>query len=781
MQIVEFDSFDTAFPIEPGKEDEAKRLFMTLFVTEEKPAQIGGTSYVCRAQSVMGKSYALKRLLPSNALPASARLSNKDRDRITQSHEAAFFEEYRNQVLVSHLRGFPKLYGYGSIDGKPAILMEWIEGASLDEAAQLVQADDRRLDADVVAALGIGVLKVLDTLTSLDSTLVHRDISPANIMVRTSTSSLDEQIECGIFDICLVDFGSAATDAGQEASFTMTSQVWRHGTPEYAPPEMLTQDLPHIEEMRKSQSIDVFALCSVLYELYCGHTPWRVAEHPEKSPFRIKTEAPPEPLVARRPEDAILTDAIMAGLALSQADRPSVQSLLQTLNDLCAAYGSGKEANAFDLPATEGHESPRLYTSGGTHLEVAGETEGGKRAGKAVPQFSKKQRAVISRRGFVFGGIVIVAAAIGGGAIAARSCGGGEPASRLIDGSLLAAEIYTGSPLYPARAISSNTWMLLGSTTNIDLDAKGREPGRMVGGIIKAYNQATGGYGFKTPVADNEGNVTSIAWCIGSAFADAGDFSTMPPEGNSTGARIRLAPVQDFENGLWGYIDDEGGYQIMPSFSAAGGFSNGCAPVRDNGRGRLWGAIDDSGTQVMPPTFSGLGLCSEEHLMAASKEVGRWGFASLDGIWVIPDSFPAVHRFTEGLAGFQNNDTGLWGFIDVNGKQVIEAEFLDVRPFASGLAPAQDSASRLWGLIDTAGEWHVEPQWLSLGEKTGDLFPAHGSPAGIYDIFGKDEGAWKEHEKTGANDFFFYGYVDADGNWIHQPEYGDTLIRKSPQ
>ena len=94
MSIIELDSFDTAFPVEPGKESAVKRRFMTLFASDE-PAKAGGTSYVCKVSSFTGETFALKRLLTSNLVPESANLTPEDTARITQGHVAAFYEEYK--------------------------------------------------------------------------------------------------------------------------------------------------------------------------------------------------------------------------------------------------------------------------------------------------------------------------------------------------------------------------------------------------------------------------------------------------------------------------------------------------------------------------------------------------------------------------------------------------------------------------------------------------------------------------------------------------------------
>ena len=48
----------------------------------------------------------------------------------------------------------------------------------------------------------------------------------------------------------------------------------RGATPDFAPPEMLTEDIANVSTMRKSSAVDVYAAASVLYLLLSGHTPF---------------------------------------------------------------------------------------------------------------------------------------------------------------------------------------------------------------------------------------------------------------------------------------------------------------------------------------------------------------------------------------------------------------------------------------------------------------------------------------------------------------------------
>ena len=710
MQIIELDSFDTAFPVRAGEEAAVKRRFMTLF-SDGSQAQVGGTSYVCKVQSFTGETFALKRMLASSIVPRDTNLTPEDTARITQGHISAFYEEYKNQLLVSRMKGFPRLYGYGSIGEDPCIVMEWVEGVSLRQLASDA-SEESPLPATAIAAIGASVLEVLETAGRLDSTLVHRDISPANILIRTTTATIDAQANRGSYDICLIDFGSATADDTENASFTVSSQVWRNGTPEYAAPEMLTQDIPHVDRLRKSQAIDVFALCSVLYELYSRHTPWRVAEHPETSPFRLKTENAPEKLVARCPQDQPLVDAIMSGLAVEQDDRPSVSALSETMHAWLDDQGAFESEIRHDAGPADGNLLAEvlpagLYTPESVHLEIAPIDEGGRRASENIPVYDRSQARAISRRSFLAGSLVVATLALIGGGIAARSC---KPEVEFdFSNYPVTDQIWSGEQLYPAMYSSSNSWVLCNEDgkEKVTLGSLRREPGCYELGIMRMFDTvgSSNRYGYVTVTENQLDGSLETAWLILPRHANAGDFSL---ENDGASTYPGLAAVLN-DNGMWGYIDIHGNEAIAPSYLEAQRFRSGYAAVRTDGY--EWGLIDTNGKIVVEPRFGGLGSASDEGLVPAKDVSGsNWGYIDLDGAWAIERRFARAKRFSEGLAACSlESGDGLWGYIRLDGTTAISARFSAARPFCNGLAAAQDAESQLWGLIDTDGAWSVAP------------------------------------------------------------------------
>ena len=388
-RLVELTSFVAAAPVRPGG-DGPERRFTRLLADDGASVRTGATSTVSRVENAAGEAFALKVLRPAREGASPALMA---------AREDAFYEEYRNQLVVSGLRGFPEVFGFGRVGGRPAILMEWVECASLHQVERDAGVP---WDGGRVARLGAAVAAILDSTSALDRGFVHRDLSPRNIVLRTSSTSVTDQLETGEFDVCLVDMGSSVALSDEDGSFTMLADVWRNGTPDYAPPEMLTRDVTGIDELRHSPAVDVYALCSVLYELYAGFAPFRVSEHPEASPYRLKMDTSPAPLRARSSRDEGLCAIVMAGLARDPEGRPTVASLRAAL-EAWVTGGAGAEA--------------LLAPFGGTPPEGAENGASGEKDGASGD--APGTRRTVSRRALLAGAgavaaVGVVAAATGG-------------------------------------------------------------------------------------------------------------------------------------------------------------------------------------------------------------------------------------------------------------------------------------------------------------------------------------------------------------------------------
>ena len=414
--LFQLESFDTAAPVNPADEELAKRRFMTLIVKADRSSH-GNTGLVLQAHNTSNERFAVKVLADNTlmrALGTNTPSRTADESAMHLANTAALFEEYRNLCRVSHLRGFPHVYGYGTCQGEPLILMEWIEGTSLDKVTSMLPHDGEGVTCAATASVGCAVLGTLLSTQNLETPLVHRDLSPANIMFRTNELGIDEQVQALAFKPCLVDMGSSVPALGSD-TLTQRADIWRYATPAYAAPEMLTRDIPNVAELRRSPSVDVYAIASILYELYSGHTPFRAARHQAhevSSYYLLKTQNEPEPLVAHKGDDQAFADLIMSCLVTDQASRPSEREFYEGL--LAFAPDLGESA-----ASTPGLSNQPINIDAGAHLkvDVAGD--------RARALLEQARRDAMTRRRFIIGGVA--AAVVGLGAIGAATHGFGIP------------------------------------------------------------------------------------------------------------------------------------------------------------------------------------------------------------------------------------------------------------------------------------------------------------------------------------------------------------------
>ena len=396
LRLARVDGFEPAIALGSDELPVYLRRFTMLFA-DDATMRRGGIGRVTRAVNAQGEAVALKQLI----LPTRDEFDDDTAyEALVTKFKAAFREEYECHRALSGLKGFPRLYGWGEVDGVPAIVMEWVEGETLARLRKRLAVDDaERLSPLVAARLGRDLFDLLCRMNLVGEGFVHRDISPANIMVRTARLPLDQQLAEGTFDLCLIDFGSslalepasAVAGTGGKASFTERYATLRRATVAYAPPEMLTDDIADLRVLRMSPAIDVYAAASTVYELIAGVAPYEVAPGASgtsgsrkktrdiASPYRLKMDTRPDypvgahapgcdltQLLRREPDvalaaaeqaqqlglepdseelrdalafvDAQLFDVIMACLSCSQGDRPEPAAVEAALTTFCDHY-----------------------------------------------------------------------------------------------------------------------------------------------------------------------------------------------------------------------------------------------------------------------------------------------------------------------------------------------------------------------------------------------------------------------------------------------------------
>lgn len=254
--------------------DAYRRRYASLFL-DDGSARKGGSGCVYHGRNAWGDDLAVKVIESGGVVAAEEGTVGPDAAKTVDALQSAIFKrEYEAQRMLSGVRGFPTLYGWGRLDGQPAIVMEWLTGATLEHARQQLAIDDRgAVPPHTAAVLGRDLFDLIARMELFDAGLVHRDLSPANIMIATNEKSVLEQAREGAFELRLIDFGSSVLPR-RASSLTEVGGALRGATPDFAAPEMLTEDVPGVASLRKSSAVDVYAAASIVYLLLGGQTPY---------------------------------------------------------------------------------------------------------------------------------------------------------------------------------------------------------------------------------------------------------------------------------------------------------------------------------------------------------------------------------------------------------------------------------------------------------------------------------------------------------------------------
>ena len=213
---------------------------------------------------------------------------------------ARFSREFELARLVSGPHVVPVLDS-GTVPawhGRPALLwltMELVDGGT---GTDLVPPATGEPDLDRVLPALVQVAEALDRAHDLD--VVHRDVKPANVLLRSGP----------VVDAVLTDFGTARL---LEDLRPVAPRGRVAGSLPYAAPELLTGRL-------LGPATDVYALASTALEWLTGDPPF-----PRSTPFAIThahlVDPPPDPTRRRPWLPAAVGDALARGLAKEPGDR----------------------------------------------------------------------------------------------------------------------------------------------------------------------------------------------------------------------------------------------------------------------------------------------------------------------------------------------------------------------------------------------------------------------------------------------------------------------------
>jgi hypothetical protein len=189
-------------------------------------------------------------------------------------------------------------------NNEPFIIMEYLDGLSLQKLAQRRWREGGRLDARVLTRCALDVARGLYAAHSMrrdDGTLmglVHRDVSPDNVFL------------CRNGYTKLLDFGIARRDDLK----TMTGKSELKGKIPYMSPEQILGDPLDARS-------DLFSLGATLYWLLTGERPFS-GENEITTLYAVVNKAH-TPIAQFRPDAAALGDVIEQLLQKARANRPA--------------------------------------------------------------------------------------------------------------------------------------------------------------------------------------------------------------------------------------------------------------------------------------------------------------------------------------------------------------------------------------------------------------------------------------------------------------------------
>lgn len=168
-------------------------------------------------------------------------------EEVDADRTARFLREARAVASLQHPH-IVQVYEIGEQAGRPYLILEYVEGGSLDR-----KIANRSQQPQEAATLVMLLARAMQAAHQCG--IIHRDLKPANVLLTTNGQPK------------ITDFGLAkqmADDAGQ----TQTGQIM--GSPSYMAPE---QAAGHITSI--GPATDVYSLGAILYELLTGRPPFR--------------------------------------------------------------------------------------------------------------------------------------------------------------------------------------------------------------------------------------------------------------------------------------------------------------------------------------------------------------------------------------------------------------------------------------------------------------------------------------------------------------------------
>ncbi len=276
----------------------------------------GGMGVVFKAQDTTLDRFVALKFLPDHVKNGSTEL-----DRFLLEAKAAASLNHPNICTI---------YGIEEAEGKHFIVMEFVDGQTLQE---------RKSTLSQKQALDVGIQIAEGLAAAHEKGIVHRDIKPENIMIRKD----------GIVQV--MDFGLAKLRGASR----LTKEGSTVGTAGYMSPEQ-------VQGQDTDQRSDIFSLGVLLYEMLAGQIPFKGVHETAIAYEIVNVDSPPMSSV--KPDITPELDAVILE-CLEKDPKERAQSASQVALDLkrCRRESSRSRASR-TMAARPNLSSSRMnYTS----------------------------------------------------------------------------------------------------------------------------------------------------------------------------------------------------------------------------------------------------------------------------------------------------------------------------------------------------------------------------------------------------------------------------------
>ena len=174
-------------------------------------------------------------------------------------HEEKVFARFRREAELATSIGHPNIVFvldfYETDDGRPCMVMEYLEGEDLGQA---LRRKGKLRSREVIAIIS----QVASALAAVhDKSVVHRDLKPGNIFLLAG--------DTGTPKVKVLDFGISKILNPKEGEDELTADLSVLGTPQYMAPEQASGQVAQVDHRT-----DIFGLGVIAYRLLTGAYPF---------------------------------------------------------------------------------------------------------------------------------------------------------------------------------------------------------------------------------------------------------------------------------------------------------------------------------------------------------------------------------------------------------------------------------------------------------------------------------------------------------------------------